>query len=107
VRGAFSDRLGKQILSDENLLQHMSLLDLLRHRRGTGNLTTLAQIRHPARHLVTRLGKSGFPVTLTTPPWTLQQRDSAIQRGPHLSSHTHEPDAVKSVGNVNFDELDG
>jgi hypothetical protein len=83
------DRLGKQVISDDKLLHNRSLLDLLLQRRGKGNLTDLAHISHPARHLVSRLGKSGFPVTLTTPPWTLQQRDDAIQRGPHPSSHTY------------------
>jgi hypothetical protein len=84
------DRLGKQAIRDEKLLlQHRTLLDLLRQRRGQGNLTTLQNIAHPARHLVHHLATTGAPVLFRTPPWTQQQKDDAIARGPHQSSHQY------------------
>jgi hypothetical protein len=83
------DRLGKLILRDDFLLQQTTLHDLLRHRRGTGNLTTIKNIRHPAAHLVQVLSKTGSPVVLKTLPWTTNQRDAAVKRGPHKSAHEH------------------
>ncbi len=84
-----SDRLGKTISSDESLLNHYSLFDLLRLRRGQSNLTNLACVNHPARPLLRHLGTSGFPVVLSSSPWTLDQRDSAIARGPHQSARQY------------------
>jgi len=81
------DRLGKNISRDTDLLNDYSLFDLLRSRRGQSNLTTLAGVDHPARPLLQHLSRSGFPVVLSTPPWTLEQRDHAVARGPHQSAH--------------------
>jgi hypothetical protein len=44
-------------------------------------------MQHPATHLLRRLGRSGAPVVLTTPPWPDQQKDAAVARGPHSSAH--------------------
>ena len=69
------------------MLNDYPLFDLLRLRRGHSNLTDLADVVHPARPLLRHLSRNGFPVVLATPPWTLAQRDHAIQRGPHQSAH--------------------
>ena len=84
------DRLGKLVIRDLCLLQNSSLPSLFLHRRGDSNITDLASLttlRHPAHHLVRHIGARGFPVTLHTAPWSIPQRDSAVARGPHKSSH--------------------
>jgi hypothetical protein len=85
------DRLGKQVYSDELLLQHhTSLSDFIRTRRGASNISsTLSGLHHPAQHLIRHLSHNGFPVVMTTPPWTDTQRDLAVHRGPHSSSREH------------------
>ena len=85
------DRLGKQVYSDDLLLQqHSSLSDFIRTRRGASNISsTLSGLHHPAHHLIRHLSHNGFPVVMTTPPWTDTQRNDAVQRGPHASSREH------------------
>ena len=39
--------------------------------------------------MVRTLGTTGSPVLLTTKPWTLLQKDAAIQQGPHKSAHDY------------------
>jgi len=84
------DRLGKLVIRDLRLLEQSSLPSLFLHRRGVSNITDLATItpiQHPAHHLVRHIGARGFPVTLHTAPWSTAQRDAAVARGPHQSSH--------------------
>ena len=91
---AVQDRLGKLIIRDHALsLSHASLHDFLRDRRGLSNLlppalhtTQLAHSVHPATPYLRQVAKHGFPALMTTPPWTLAQRDAAVHRGPHKSS---------------------
>jgi hypothetical protein len=54
---------------------------------GTRNYNT--PLQHPATSLVRHLATTGFPAHMTTPPWTLAQRDQAVQRGPHNSAHLY------------------
>ena len=85
------DRLGKQVYRDEvSLLQFSSLADFLRARRGRSNLTDLQHLsHHPAKTILQHLTHTGFPAGVTTPPWTLPERDAAMTRGPHKSAHEH------------------
>jgi len=90
------DRLGKNVTRDQLLLhQYATLPDFLRARRGVSNLSTLeghlpsTLPLHPATSLVRHLATHGFPAQMTTPPWTLAQRDRAVQRGPHQSAHLY------------------
>ena len=85
------DRLGKQVYSDDLLLQqHSSLSDFIRTRRGVSNISPhLSALHHPAQHLIRHLSHTGLPVVTHTPPWTDTQRDLAVQRGPHSSSLEH------------------
>jgi hypothetical protein len=97
---AVQDRLGKLIIRDHALsLSHVTLHDFLRERRGISNLlspalhkptsTHTSHTIHPATPFLRQVAKHGFPVLMTTPPWTLAQRDAAVHRGPHQSSHQH------------------
>ena len=87
---ANSDELGKLMYNDLCLSNQLSLDRFLELRQGPGDLSLNPSIRHPAKHLVTHLSKFGAPVVLQTSPWTLQQKDAAIQRGPHKSAIEHQ-----------------
>ena len=43
--------------------------------------------QHPAQHLLKHLSRHGAPVVMTTPPWSLRDKDTAMARGPHASAH--------------------
>ena len=84
------DRLGKILARDLDLSNTMPLLDLLRMHRGQSNIPSdVLHLPHPARHLLHHLGTNGAPVVFTIPPWTVAQKDLAIQHGPHKSSHEY------------------
>ena len=54
--------------------------------KGRSNLTpNLDCLPHRAAALLHRYSKTGVPVTIQSPPWSLQQKDSAIARGNHPS----------------------
>jgi hypothetical protein len=77
------------VYRDQSLLLHTPFSTLVRERRGTSNLTSLSNLKHPAIPLLRHLSTQGFPVHLSTPPWTTSQNDAAVQRGPHKSSFQH------------------
>ena len=94
---SLQDRLGKHVSRHQLLLQqYPSLPDFLRARRGVSNLSTLEGPTyptlplHPATSLVRHLATTGWlPSPNDYPPWTLAQRDHAVQRGPHQSAHLY------------------
>ena len=87
---AISDRLGKQVVSDQLLYdQSSSLHDFIRNRRGPSNLTNVRHLQHPAKPLLHHLSSIGFPAHLSSDPWSLAHKDAAVLRGPHQSSFQH------------------
>ena len=86
-----SDRLGKKVASDQVLYDSAaSLHQFIRARRGASNLTDdVGHLNHPARHLLHHLSTTGFPAQISSDPWSLSQKDAAIQRGPHQSAFQH------------------
>ena len=68
----------------------MSFEALVIQQRGLSCLAPgVASLPHPAADVLEQLRSRGAPVVQTTPPWTLQERDAAVQRGPHQSSNAH------------------
>lgn len=82
-------RLGKYITRDANLLRTFGWEQLVRDRRGKGDLTTMKAVNHPAKPLLQRLQKHGAPVVLQTEPWDPVKLDRAVARGPHRSCAEH------------------
>lgn len=74
---------------DQVLLLHTSFENFVRERRGAGNLTDLSNLKHPAIPLLRHLSTQGYPVHMSTPPWTTSRNDAAVQRGPHKSAITY------------------
>jgi hypothetical protein len=69
------------------LLQRVGWNKFVDIKRGQPDLHVQGQIRaHPANRLLTCLERSGAPVLLRTPPWSKEQQDSTMERGPHKSS---------------------
>ena len=88
--GVLSDRLGKTVASDQLLYnQFPSLHAFIRARRGASNLTTVPHLHHPAKPLLQHLSTIGFPAQFSSDPWSLQQKDDAVLRGPHQSSYQY------------------
>jgi hypothetical protein len=57
-------------------------------RRSRKDLANL-QFKHPAKRLLNQYKIHGVPVKVSTQPWTPQQLDQAIARGPHQSCKEH------------------
>ncbi len=57
------------------------------HHEYTSLSCTLDRLPHPAAPFLARLARHGVPALSHDPPWTLQQQDAAIRRGPHPSAH--------------------
>ena len=82
------DSLGEFIKVDSNFyIDHGSWSDLFHARKGRSNFhDDLLYLRHQAAPFIHQYSKQGVPVLLRTRPWSLQQKDAAIQRGNHPSA---------------------
>ena len=72
------------------LQNHTSFPDLCTQHRGPSCLQDPKGIDHAASDLLTQLRLKGAPVGQSSPPWTLDQKDEAIRRGPHQSTKGKE-----------------
>jgi hypothetical protein len=68
----------------------------LRERTPTSISSTLHRLPHPIRHYLERLAATGAPSVLRTPPWSLQEKDCAVLRGPHTSAARQHRDFLLS-----------
>ena len=68
----------------------MGFEKLVELRRGRGDLTDFSKITHKAKRLLQHLKSRGAPVPLATLPWTTEQCQEAIERGPHHSAYEHQ-----------------
>ena len=64
---------------------------MVAQRRGLGDLTTMHQVRHPAKRLLQHLASKGAPVVMKTPNWSTSRINQAVRRGPHKSCQSQEP----------------
>ena len=78
----FSNELGEYIDRDASLISSMGWTNFIRHRRSKSDLSAL-KIHHPARHLLQHYRDHGAPVRFHAAPWSKQQLQRAIHRGPH------------------------
>jgi len=84
-----SEELGELIRRDVELITRVGWQSFVKQRRGRGDFSTLDNVNHPARRLLRKLKYQGAPVKFTTPPWTTEQIDKAVRRGPHKSCAEH------------------
>jgi len=56
------------------------------HSRFPSLSKNIGNIPHPAAAFLQRLATHGVPAPSSTPPWSLAQKDTAVQRGPHPSA---------------------
>ena len=82
------DALGEFITLDTNFfIDKGSWTELFNAVKGRSNFAEhLNELRHQARPFLQRYAKDGVPVLLHTRPWTLSEKDQAIQRGNHPST---------------------
>lgn len=81
------DALGKSARTTASLLDSgLSFVDVVKRHRGPTCMSETSKLPHPAAGLLSRIRRSGVPVLQSTLPWTLEQLDTAVQRGPHQSA---------------------
>ena len=86
------DRLGKFASIAADLLDGgMSFRDVCIQHRGRSCLADPSSLPHPASALLQRLRKAGAPALQSTKPWTVEELDAAVTRGPHGSTAAHAP----------------
>ena len=85
------DELGEFIELDSSYLSECNNWSDLFHRvKGRSNFSaTLQRLQHKAKPLLLRYANQGVPVLLSTAPWTTDQKDAAIRRGNHPSTHAY------------------
>ena len=84
------DELSKYVLRDSRLFRTRGFESLVRLRRGRGNFASLDAIKsHPAHRLLRQYKYRGAPVVLSTKPWTADQVQAAVDRGPHTSANEY------------------
>ena len=85
---AAEEALGKLAHLTANRLRTDGWQRTIHALRGISNVTsTVRGIPHKAARIAEYLRTKGAPVLMSTPPWTRAARDTAIDRGPHKSSH--------------------
>ena len=83
--------LGEYIDRDVKLLQQLGWQGLVAHHRPRCDFSSLDNVLHPARRLLSLYKHRGAPVKVSTSPWTTTQLQRALKRGPHKSCHDHLP----------------
>ena len=79
--------LGKLARSYARRVQTDGLRYMLLELRGESNIpATVRELPHKAARLLSHLASRGASVPTASAPWTRQQRDAALARGPHRSS---------------------
>lgn len=85
------DRLGKLIdLAVHRLSNSNSWSDFITKSRGQSDIQVKNEVQHPAVPFLQQITASGVPVLQKTNKWTLEQRDAALKRGSHPSTHQHQ-----------------
>jgi hypothetical protein len=81
------DELGKLVDSHVEMLSSLSWTSFVTRARGKSCIAPLvATLPHPAANLLDELRKVGAPVLSTTPEWSAERRQAAIDRGSHKSA---------------------
>lgn len=82
--------LGKLVRNLEHVFSKMSWTSFVDRTRGRSCIAPLvADLPHPAANLLEDLRRVGAPIVYTTPAWTVEQRDAAVERGSHKSAIEH------------------
>jgi hypothetical protein len=86
-----TDRLGKLADVATGILNDFDhdFVRFARFSRGRECLADTSNLDHPAGPWINQLRRHGMPVVLKTPPWSLEQRDAAVQYGSHSSAEAH------------------
>jgi hypothetical protein len=79
-------KLGEYILRDTLLYDSLGWEELVRHRRGKGDIRVDPRLQHPAKPLLAHLGTKGAPCVLSDRPWSKARLLEAMTRGPHKSA---------------------
>lgn len=94
--------LSSLIEEDAALLRTVGWKEFVRRKRPRDDFGALAHLDHPARRLLRQYKHRGAPVVLHDAPWTQQQLDHAVQRGPHQSCFEYidflEEEFVSMIG---------
>ena len=80
--------LGKLAAATAATVQRVGWETFVRNTRGESNLAPdVAKLPHKAARLLEHLRKRGATVLTTTAPWSPEQCDAAMNRGPHKSAY--------------------
>ena len=86
----FTDKLGKRIVTDTQIFRQYGLSYLLRLRSGTGDFGLLRRAReHPAYRVLHHYKHRGVPITLADQPWSPEELQASVDRGPHKSAYEY------------------
>ncbi len=87
--GKLPSDLGKFVERDTALLKRLGWKKFINSRRQRGDLSDLRRINHPAVRLLKHYQTHGAPVKFSSQPWSRQDIEKALHRGPHKSCHEY------------------
>ena len=87
--GKLPSDLGKFVERDAALLKRLGWKKFINSRRQRGDLSDLRRLNHPAVHLLKHYQTHGAPVKFSSKPWSRQDIEKALHRGPHKSCHEY------------------
>ena len=97
--GESSDNLGALAACLSDHLSSVGMRDLISAMRGVSDLNPgVKSIPHGAARLLDRMRRCGVPVPLSTPPLTLEEKDTAAAYGSHASCDANAKFLRKEIG---------
>ena len=87
--GKLPSDLGKFVERDAALLKRLGWKKFINSRRQRGDLSDLRRLNHPAVRLLKHYQTHGAPVKFSSKPWSRQDIEKALHRGPHKSCHEY------------------
>ena len=83
--------MGKYMRAAQNVLKKQGWTAMVQQLRSPPDIPEdVEKIPHPAGNLLATIRDEGIPVTLKSPPWTRQELDAAVARGPHQSVREYQ-----------------
>ena len=89
MQASLPDDIGKYVARDAKEVERLGWAEFVRRRRGRGDYSSLADVKHPAQRLLRQYKHRGAPVVLASGSWTEGELQAALKRGTHWSTTEH------------------
>ena len=74
------DNIDKYLVRDTEKVRRIGWTEFVRWRRGSGDFSSMSEVKHPARHLLRKYKARGAPEVLMTGEWSEGELLAAMKR---------------------------